>query len=169
MVSHTLHVKWCIRLGVLEKVCREVNIIIDTKCGKHDVGRREGLVYIDAGGIKIPVIGRGRRYAGMKIGGLSIRKTYLDAEELAECLRKFYGEPIPDCVLKSAFLHHFLDEIKDIIKTGVIEAGEAEKIVSEVASRLEGFKNLKASIFEEVYRFLQKHAREVIDDVLKEV
>jgi len=168
MVSHKLHEEWCVKLGIPREICREVNVLIDIKCRKHDVGRREKFVYAGAGGIRIPIVGKGRRYVGKTIKGVPIRMMYVDVEDLIKCLKRFYGDTIPDSVVKSAILHHFLDEIKNILENQKVSLN-AKEIIDEVARRLELLKRFNQRAFHEVYIFLQNNVQRVVESVLKEI
>ena len=166
MVSHKLHTRWCVKLGLPRDLCSEINRLIDFECGKHDVGRRKSMAYIDAGGIPIRVAGGSGRYASKASGFVRLKKIHLDARDLLNCLRRFYGEPVPSDAIKAAILHHLLDELEQIIKRHEVEP--FKDALHEAVNRLDLLRKHCPREFREVLAFVTKHAGGIVSSVAKE-
>ncbi len=152
MPSWSIHVKWAIRLGIPKDIADLVNRIIDS-FDEHDMGL-----------VKSKELIPGYGFSKVKIDTLP---------DLIEHL-KYYFHDVKSYryATLAAILHHFLDSIAFIIKSaGACSRFVPDSVVEYAKNRLISHRlnRLNYKAFEEVYNFVKKYAKDIVEDITNEL
>ena len=154
MPSHELHLKWASLYGIPWHIASEVNRIIDSKYGIHDLGEVKQRRII-SGNIEIP---------------LRPEPTVFKLKDIL--MLEFPDRRDYELAVKASLLHHFLDKIERYLKEyGSTVISDSEKVIDHAKKKMyEHHLNLLSrEEFMRVYLFLKRHSNEVISDILEDM